>query len=76
MEVEEEPIVAIIAGGRGRYADVDSAIILDGSRSYDPNLEGDKGKVGLRFKWSCKVKVKENEEAPRCLEDFFSSLGM
>lgn len=77
MEVEEEPIVAIILGGRSKFAFVDSPIILDGSKSYDPNLKGDEGKVGLTFKWSCKIKPNvEQDSGVPCLGNYFSSLGM
>lgn len=75
MKVGEEPIIAIIDGGRSKYADVDSVIILDGSRSYDPNLEGNKGKMGLSFDWSCNVQV-DGKEGPPCLKDYLSHLGM
>lgn len=54
---------------------MDSVIILDGSRSNDPNLEENKGKMGLSFKWSCHENV-DDKEGPPCLKEYLSDLGM
>ena len=59
---------AILAGGRIRTAAQDATIVLDGSRSFDPESAA-LGQQVLVYKWDCKddaASAGRNESTPSC----------
>ncbi|KAG8557423.1 hypothetical protein GDO81_016629 [Engystomops pustulosus] len=66
-------LVPIIDGGSYRVWSSSRDLILDGKKSYDPNLEEDE-QTPLSYKWSCITMMKDLESAT-CNSDVTSDLG-
>ncbi|XP_075035423.1 polycystin-1 isoform X2 [Mixophyes fleayi] len=66
-------LVPIIDGGSYRVWSSSRDLILDGKKSYDPNLEED-GQTALIYKWSCTAFTK-NLESFTCSSKVTSDLG-
>ncbi|KAM4697728.1 polycystin-1 [Rhinophrynus dorsalis] len=67
-------LVPIIDGGSYRVWSKSRDLLLDGNKSYDPNLEED-GQTPLKYKWSCTVSSKNSEDA-RCPSDLNLEMGL
>jgi len=53
--VNPSPIIAIIGGGFDRAMPMDGKLLLDGSKSYDKDVQGFTGiQAGLVYSWSCR----------------------
>ncbi|XP_068100439.1 polycystin-1 isoform X2 [Hyperolius riggenbachi] len=66
-------LVPIIDGGSYRVWSSNRDLILDGKKSYDPNLEEDE-QTPLAYKWSCTIFTKKLENTV-CNSDVMSELG-
>ncbi|XP_069840130.1 polycystin-1 isoform X2 [Dendropsophus ebraccatus] len=66
-------LVPIIDGGSYRVWSSSRDLVLDGKKSYDPNLEEEE-QTPLSYKWSCTTLTK-NLESTTCNSDVTSELG-
>lgn len=66
-------LVPIIDGGSYRVWSSSRDLVLDGKKSYDPNLEEDE-QTPLSYKWSCTTLTK-NLQNTVCSSDIMSELG-
>ncbi|XP_068118214.1 polycystin-1-like [Hyperolius riggenbachi] len=65
FEVRHSPLVANIHGGSRRTWSVDTDFTLDGTESFDPDIEDGQNDTGIQFEWH--VELLEKEEGNTCL---------
>ncbi|KAM4632478.1 polycystin-1 [Discoglossus pictus] len=70
VTMKPSKLVPIIDGGSYRVWSNSRDLVLDGGKSYDPNLEEDR-QTPLQYKWTCTTSSK-NPETPGCSADFGS----